>query len=219
MDYSQQEGENMRGTILKILMLAAGLALPLMAEAQMYRCVSKEGKKYYQATVPMECAGQPVEQISKQGTVIRRIDPEGDEKARVEKQAADAKKKEEDLASREESRRNRALLATYTSERDIEDARARALADNQKSVAEVQTKIEAIKKRRATYDKEMEFYKDKSGTAKPPAKLNEDIKNAEIDLNAQESLMAAKRKEVASINAKYDEDRKRYLELTKGKKQ
>jgi hypothetical protein len=218
MDYSQQEGENMRVDIRKILLLAAGLALPLAAEAQMYRCVSKDGKKYYQSTIPIECAGQPVEQISKQGTVIRRIDPEGDEKARLEKQAADAKKKEEDLATREESRRNRALLATYTSERDIEDARSRALADNQKSVTEVQAKIDAIKKRRATYDKEMEFYKDKAGAAKAPPKLNEDIKNAEIDLNAQESLMAAKKKEVAGINAKYDEDKKRYVELTKGKK-
>jgi hypothetical protein len=218
MDYSQQEGGNMRTNILKILLLAAGLALPLAAGAQMYRCVSKEGKKYYQSTIPVECAGQPIEQISPQGTVVRRIDPAGDEKARVEKQAADAKKKEEELATREDSRRNRALLATYTSERDIEDARSRALADNQKAVSEVQTKIEAIKKRRASYDKEMEFYKDKSGTSKAPPKLNEDIKNSEIDLNAQESLMAAKKKEVASINAKYDEDKKRYVELTKGKK-
>jgi hypothetical protein len=40
MDYSQQEGENMRTNILKILLLAAGLALPLAAGAQMYRCVS-----------------------------------------------------------------------------------------------------------------------------------------------------------------------------------
>jgi hypothetical protein len=209
----------MRGNMTKILMLAAGLALPLAVEAQtMYRCVSKDGKKYYQSTIPMECAGMPVEQISKQGTVVRRIDPEGDEKARLEKAAADAKKRDEDLATREDSRRNRALLATYTSERDIEDARARALADNQKAVTEVQAKIEAIKKRRASYDKELEFYKDKSGASKAPPKLNEDIKNSEIDLRAQEGLMDAKRKEVASINAKYDEDKKRYVELTKGKK-
>jgi hypothetical protein len=202
--------------MLKILMLAAGLAVPLTAQAQaaMYRCVSKDGKRYYQATIPMECAGQPIEQLNKQGMVVRRIDPEGDEKARQDKAAADAKKREEDLATREDSRRNRALLATYTSERDIEDARTRALADNQKAVSEVQTKIDAIRKRRTGYDKELEFYKGKE----PPAVLTANIKNTEIDLKAQEELMAAKKKEVVTINSKYDEDKKRYLELTKGSK-
>ena len=47
-------------------------------------------------------------------------------------------------------------------------------------------------------------------------KLEEDVKNAEIDLKAQLGLLEAKKKEVNSINAKYDEDKRRYLELTGG---
>jgi hypothetical protein len=206
--------------MLKITMLAAALLLaaPLAAQAQVtYRCTGKDGKKYYGSAIPQECMGQPIEQLNKQGLVVRRIDPEGDEKARVEKEAAEGKKRELEAAMREDSRRNRALLATYTSERDIEDARGRALADNQKAIKEVETKIEAIRKRRSGYDKEMEFYQDKKGGAKAPAKLNEDIQNAEIDLQAQEDLLAAKKKEIAVINGKYDEDKKRYMELTRGK--
>src|SRR6185503_11236493 len=181
----RMEGEKM----LKTLLLAAGLALPLAAQAQVtYRCTGADGKKYYGSTIPMQCGGQPLEQLNAQGRVMRRIDPEGDEKAKAEKEAADAKKREEDLATREESRRNRALLATYTSERDIEDARTRALADNQKAVDEVQTKIDAIKKRKAGYQKELEFYKGKE----PPTVITNNIKNADIDLKAQEDLMAAK---------------------------
>ena len=208
--------------MLKRSMLAAGAALliaPLAAQAQVtYRCTGNDGKKYYGSAIPMQCMGRPIEQLNAQGLVVRRIDQEGDEKERAEKEAALEKKKEEDAANRESSRRNRALLATYTSERDIEDSRRRALADNEKAVHDVETKIEAIKKRRAGYDKELEFYQDKKGKAKPPAKLNEDIKNSEIDLKAQEDLLAAKRKEVNGINAKYDEDKKRYLELTRGRK-
>ncbi len=75
----------------------------------------------------------------------------------------------------------------------------------------------------------MEFYTeaapkggaDKSGKgkaakagAKPPPKLMEDIKNAEIDLKAQENSLLVRKKEVDNINAKYDEDKKRYQELT-----
>jgi hypothetical protein len=194
------------------LMLAPGLALAQVT----YRCAGADGKKYYGSTIPPQCYGRPIEQINSQGLVVRRIDPEGDAKARAEKEAALAKKKEDDVASKEETRRNRALLATYTSEKDVEDARRRALADNELAVKDVEGKIDAIKKTRAKYEKELEFYQDKkSGQTKPPAKLSLDIKNAEIDLKAQEDLLAVKKKEVSNINAKYDEDKKRFVELMK----
>jgi hypothetical protein len=200
-----------------IVVMLALLIAPLVAHAQLtYRCTSKDGKKYYGSTIPPQCYGRPVEQINSHGLVVRRIDPEGEAKERAEKEAALAKKKEEDSASKEETRRNRALLATYTSEKDIEDARHRALADNEKAVKEVEQKIDNLKKTRSKYDKELEFYQDKkTGKAKPPAKLAEDIKNAEIDLKAQEDLLAAKKKEVSVINAKYDEDKKRFVQLMK----
>ena len=205
-----------RFTTLAVAALAVASALvPTSAEAQVtYRCTGTDGKKYYGSTIPMQCLGVVVEQLSKHGTVIKRIDPHAAEKEKLEKESA-AKKKEEDVASREEQRRNRALLATYTSERDIEEARQRALADNQKAVSEVQAKIDSIKKNRAKYEKELEFYQDKKGTAKPPAKLAQDITNAEIDLKAQEDLLAVKQKEVVAINARYDEDKKRYVDLKK----
>ena len=200
--------------MLRIIMLLLMLT-PFAAQAQAtYRCTGKDGKKYYGSAIPMQCAGEIVEQLNRQGRVVRRFDPDGRDSEKKEKESL-AKKKEEDPATREEQRRNRALLATYTSERDIEDARQRALADNQKAVADVQAKIDSIKKSRAKYEKELEFYQDKKGGAKPPAKLAQDIANADIDLRAQEDLLAVKQKEVATINAKYDEDKKRYIELRK----
>jgi hypothetical protein len=201
------------------VLAAAALALaPLAATAQpekgglTYRCTSKEGKKYYGSTIPPQCYGRLIEQLNAQGLVVKRIDPEGDRKDRLAQEAEAAKKREIEAASKESSRRNRALLATYTSEKDIEDARTRALFENKKAVVEVEMRIEALKKRRAGYDKELEFYKEKT---KPPANLHEDIRNAEIDLQAQEGLLAAKQKEVDGINARYDEDKKRYVELTR----
>ena len=210
--------------------VAAVLALAsFAAAAQTYRCTSKDGKKYYGATIPQQCIGQTLEVLNSQGTIIRRIEPQSNSEAdRAAKEAELAKKREDDNLVREEKRRNNALLATYTSEKDIDEARGRAIAENQKAVKEVETRIDAIKKRQATFQKEMEFYtegakpdsKGKPGAkpgagAKPPPKLLEDMKNAEIDLKAQETLLAAKQKEVDGINARYDEDKKRYTELTK----
>jgi hypothetical protein len=210
---------------MKRTLWIAGCALaiaPLAAQAQStYRCTGSDGKKYYGSTIPMQCVGSPVEQLNAQGLVVRRIDPEGERKAREEQEAASEKKKEAEAVSREELRRSRALLATYTSERDIEDARRRDLADNEKYMQDVETKIEGLKKRRAGYEKELAFYKDsndKKAKAGPPSKLSADISNVDIDLKAQEDLLEAKKREVTAINAKYDQDKKRYVEATRGKR-
>lgn len=203
-------------SLIRTLALGAAvtLAAPAAAQTATYRCTAKDGKKYYSSTIPPQCIGRPIEQLNKQGLVVRRIDPEADEKAKAEKAAALAKKRESEAANREETRRNRALLATYTSERDIEDARGRALADNRKAMQDVEMRIGAVRKRRAGYDKELEFYKD---GGQPPAKLAEDVHAADAEIQANEDLLAMKKKEVQHINARYDEDKKRYRQLT-GKK-
>ncbi len=224
--------------IIRLAVLGAAVAFaPLAALAQgktqghSYRCVGSDGKKYYGSTIPQQCVGRPVEVISSSGTVIQRIDAEAEKKSRAAKEAEAARKVELDNASREEARRNRALLATYTSEKDIEDARGRALADNEKLVQEVQARIETIKKRQAGYAKEMEFYSEgvakpadkgkakpaaaPKSAAKPPPKLVEDIRMAEVDLKLQEEALEQRKKQVEAINAKYDDDKKRFLALTK----
>ncbi len=193
-----------------LLAAAAIAAAPLAAEAQSYRCVGKDGKKYYGSTIPQQCIGLPIEELSPQGVVIRRIDPQATAAERAAKEAEDEKRKKEAAAAKEDRRRAQALLATYTSEKDIEQARARALEDNQKAVKEIETRVGSLQKRLAEQKKELEFFQ---GKTKPPAKLNEDIKNTEIDLQAQGGLLTAKKKEVDAINARYDEDKRLYREL------
>jgi hypothetical protein len=50
-----------------------------------------------------------------------------------------------------------------------------------------------------------------------PFKLKQEIANNEIEIKNQIVLLDAKKKEISSINAKYDEDRRRYIDLTSGK--
>jgi hypothetical protein len=195
---------------VRIVAILAALA-PLAADAESYRCISKEGKRYYGSTIPVECYGRPVEQLNARGLVVKRIDPQRSEKERRAKEAVDAKKREEEAATREVARRNHALLATYTSEKDIEDARTRALAENTKATREVESSIEAIRKRHSGYGTELDAYKGKS---EPPARLRDDIKNAEDELKAQQQLLEVKKRDVENINARYDDDKKRYGALT-----
>ncbi|HVP08508.1 MAG TPA: hypothetical protein VMT02_03220 [Burkholderiales bacterium] len=201
--------------------LAAGIALaPLAALAQSnvptstsFRCTGTDGKKYYGSTIPQPCIGQPVEQLNAQGMVIKRIDAAVSAAEREKKAAEEEERKKREAISKEEGRRNRALLATYTSEQDIDSARARALRDNELAVKDVERRIGGLKQRLAEQKKELQFYEGKN---KPPAKLTQDIQSTEFDIKAQEDLLAAKKKDVEQINARYDDDKKRYHELTKG---
>ena len=205
-----------------VVAAAVSLVAPLAAshlahgqpkEQYTYRCTGKDGKKYYGQTIPQACLGQPMELINKQGLVVKRVDPEGEEKARIAKEEEEKKKKELEAAKQDQMRRTRALLATYTSEKDIEDSRARAMRDHQNQVKDVERKIEDIKKRQAQFQKELAVYQE-AGKGAPPQRLKEEITNAEIDLKAQQGLLDAKKKEAAGINARYDEDRRRYREAT-----
>ena len=160
--------------------LAAGalIAIPLAVNAQSYRCVGKDGKKYYGQTIPNQCIGQPVEELDKQGVVVRRIETKSPEEKAI-------KKAEEAAVKKEEDRRNRALLATYSSEKDIDEARGRALADNQQAITDITRRLEEIKKRQAQLAGEMEFYKKNP----PPLKLQNDVKSAQVDFDSQANLL------------------------------
>ena len=184
--------------MLRTVLVTALAVLPFAAQAQSYRCVGKDGKKYYGQSVPPQCAGLPMEQLNAQGVVVKHIDAQASADERARKEAEDADRKKREAISKEEGRRDRALMATYTSEKDVLDARARALESNRQQVMEGEAKIAALKKRRTA--------------------PNENVASIDMELKAQEGLLAAKKKEADAISARYEEDRKRYVELTrKGK--
>ena len=85
--------------------LAAGalIAIPLAVNAQSYRCVGSDGKKYYGQTIPNQCIGQPVEQLDKHGVVIRRIENKTPED-KAAKKAEEKRKSEEAAIKKEEDR-------------------------------------------------------------------------------------------------------------------
>jgi hypothetical protein len=197
----------------RLIAIAAVLAaVPLASEAQTYRCIAKDGKRYYGSIIPAECQGRAVELLSAQGVVVRRSDPDGAEKERLAKEASEARLRQEESAARETARRNQALLATYASEKDIDEARARALAENSKATALVESRLDSLRNQRAGYEKDLESYK---GKGEAPAILRENLKVLEADLEAQQQLLELKKREFEAINARYDDDKKRFSALSR----
>lgn len=203
------------------LAAAALAAAPQVADAQgsTYRCVGNDGKKYYGSAIPLQCAGLPVEVLNERGMVVKRIDPVAEERERRAKAAAAAnanRKPEQSIAERDAERRNFALLATYTSAKDIDDARARALRENAQQAGRFQQKINELKQRRTRYEKELDAYKR---DGKNSQTVSDNIKNVDLEIRVQEELLVSKQKEVEGINAKFDEEKRRYGQAVAAKAQ
>ncbi len=192
--------------------------LPTAAAAQlrMYKCVDAKGKTYYTQVPPTECFGRDTQEMNKSGTIIRKnqtsapLTPE-----QLQAREGDRKKKlEEDEKAKEERRKNLALLNTYSSEKDIDDARARALKEAQDAIAETEKRIAGAQQRQKELAVEKEFYAKKP----VPFKLKQEMTNVDIEIKTQTELLDAKKREISTINAKYDLDKRRYVELTAPKK-
>jgi hypothetical protein len=180
----------------------------------MYKCTDARGKVYYTQVPPRECLGRDTQELNKSGTLIRRSERVPTASEAQAGEAERKKKAEEAERSREERRKNTALLNTYSSEKDIEDARARALKEAETAIADTEKHIVGAQKRQQDLEKEKEFY-----VKKPmPLKLKNEISNVDIEIKNQTALLDAKKREISTINAKYDEDKRRYVELTGAKK-
>ena len=191
----------------------------LRAQVRSYRCVTKAGRKYYGSTIPPQCTGEPVEALSAQGTMLFRIEPPLTPEQRAA-QDAEEQKAAEAQAAREEARRqaevqarrDRALLQTYSDEADIERVRQRALASNRDAAAQVETRIALLKSRQGNLVTEAE-----KTPGAVPEKLQQDLKAVAYDLSLQEQLLASRKREAAEINARYDEEKRKYRQLTGAK--
>ena len=192
------------------LAIIAFAAIPLAAQAQSFRCVGKDGRKYYGQVIPRACIGQPFDQLNKQGMVIKHFDPNVNDEDPATKAAAEEKQREKDAAAREDARRSRALLATYTSEKDIDAARARALAEPQQQITDIEANI-------AQREKQLAELTKRKTAGNNPAAVESEIQTAQSGLGAQQELLAVKKQVVEAIKARYDEDKNRYQLLKRGR--
>ena len=199
-----------------VLLFSFALLAPALAQQpqRMYKCVDARGKTYYTQVPPRECLGRETTEMDKSGTVVQKSARAPTASEVQASEAARKKKADEDARAKEERRKNTALLNTYSSEKDIEDQRSRALQEAQNAIAATENAIVGAQKRQKELESEKEFY-----VKKPmPLKLKNEITNVDIEIKNQTALLEAKRKEISAINAKYDEDKRRYVELTAAKK-
>ena len=203
----------MKTNILLILALAAST----VAQAA-YKCKDEKGLTHIGDTPPAGCANVPMYEITRSGTIVRRIEPTptGDQ-IRI-KQEEEARAKEAAKAAAEQRRKDLALLATYSTEKDIDTSRDLNLKPIEGRIRSAQERTAAVDKRHEDLEAEMEFYKaGKSSKAakmrEPPAQLKADLERTKQEKASLAKNIADYEKEMQQVRERYDADKKRWVEL------
>lgn len=181
----------------------------------LYRYVDANGRVYYSDRAPTEGVGRAVDHVSRGGTVVRRGEAAPTAAEYAARDEARRKREIEERQVQAESRRNSALIITYPHEQDIDDARASSLKPHEETIKEAMQRI-ALQKSRG--DKLRADLAARQAQKKPaPPNLEQELRDSEVELKALGELLASKQRDVAVVNARFDEDKRRWAEIAKSR--
>ena len=191
--------------------LLAGIAFSFPVAAKMYKWVDDKGTTHYGETIPPEYAGKNREELNPTGHVIEKKTALTPEERHANEQA-DAKKRIDDEAALERKRYDKALINTYSNEKEIELARNRNLQQIATRIDSISSQLKMAEGKMAALKKEADNYKASGKTT--PTSLQEDLTESQSRLTKLQQDMDKAKTEKAAIDARYDADKVRYKELT-----
>ncbi len=191
------------------VLTVAALGPVSSALAATYKWVDDKGVVHYTDKIPQEAMNRGNVELDKQGIAVKRNDPPLTSEQR--KALADEAARQEQIAKDREliDRRDRALLATYTTESEIDLARKRAVTTIEAQIESSAAYTATLNKRKAQVDAQKASLGDKP----LPLALENELASINSELAKQADLTATKRREIIAVNARYDADRKRWSEL------
>ena len=177
--------------------------------AGLYKWTDDKGVVHYSDQMPPEAVNKGAVVFDKQGRPVKKIDatPTGEQlKAKEqddERLKAIARQRDEQI------RKDMALLQSYTKEDEIEFARNRAISAVAIQINSAQNYTSELTRR------QQELEKQKAALAgKPmPAALENELASLNDEIGRQGRLLAQKKDELATINTRYDVDKRRWQEI------
>ncbi len=194
----------MKPLILIACLWAAASVWPVQAQtpgARMYKCVDAKGKAYYSDKMNPDCA-QGTE-LNRHGVVMQK--PE------AAKTVKPAGAQAPPRSSNDQARRDRALMATYTAEAEIDAARDRSLAIPLQGEKTVESKLEKVNRQLTELKTQADAL---AGQKKPlPASLLEEINGQQKKIAALEADLAQRKVQSGAIRLRFETDKQRFREL------
>lgn len=190
--------------------LLAGMAICAVlfstsAEAKLYKWVDDNGETHYSSTIPPEYAGHKHTELDKSGRVVQ-------DRSKDEKADNGGRKTAEEQAAIEQRRKDKALLASYANEQEIDLARGRNLQQVDARINSIKIRLDAALATLNAHQQD-KARREKAGK-KIPTYLREDLADDEAKVQGLQQQMDQAKEQQAAIKARYDADKARYRELT-----
>jgi hypothetical protein len=201
------------------LMMLALLAAPAAGAA--YKCVDERGLTHIGDTPPAGCTDVVMYEIRPNGTVVRRIEPTPTPEQARARQVDAERKRAADKAAAVQRRKDQALLATFSGEREFEVVRDRNIEPLHGRIRVANERLKAIEAREAKIAEELEFYQEgksrssKGGNAPPPMLVAEQ-ERLRGEKQALATAISSHEREIQQIRVRFDLDRQRWVELKSG---
>ncbi|MBS4097888.1 MAG: DUF4124 domain-containing protein [Sulfuricella sp.] len=199
---------------ISALFLLCLVSLPVSA-GTIKKWVDEQGVTHYGDTIPPQYVNQSSTELSSKGVVVKKTEraQTAEERRAIEEEKV--RQQETQVKEQEQQRRDKALLNTYTSEKEIDLSRDRNLQQAEVQTQSAELRIKQVNERLAKYRRQADGM-TKAG--KPvAADLKQDIDNGEREiLHLQESIQQ-KKKDMEAIRARFEADKQRFRELTSRK--
>jgi predicted nucleic acid-binding Zn-ribbon protein len=189
----------------------AGIAFSFPVAAKMYKWVDDKGTTHYGETIPPEYANKDRSELGKSGRVIEKKEVLTPEERRANEQAG-IKKRADEEAALEQKRRDKALVNTYSNEKEIDLARNRNLQQVEARIDSINSQLKMANNNLLAFQKEADALA-KAGKKIHPS-LQEDLKESQERLAKLQQDLEKAKAEKATLDARYDADKARYKELT-----
>lgn len=189
---------------------SAILASGALAQSRIYCCNDADGRKVCGDFLPSACQGRAYEERDNRGFVSKVVEAPLTPQQQAQRDAELAKQEEVAKKAAEERRKTLALLSTYSSGKDIDSARDRALEELKNNMDQAQHRLDEANKTRKKLEADKEFYKGKP----LPSSVQADFRDNDKEIKAQQAAVAAKLKEMEEVRERFADEKKRYLELT-----
>jgi phage protein D len=193
------------------LVLAFALA-DAAAAAKIYKWTDEKGVTHYGESIPPEYKDQGAAEMTTQGITVRKWDPASKVDPRKVTEEKAAHEREEKQRAFEQRRRDMALVNTYTSPKEIDDARERTLQFPMQAIRALDSRLKRAQEKLTALEEQAASL-SKAGKRVPDG-LEQDIVDQKVEVDTIKAEIDRHQAQVQAVKAKYEEDKKRYLELT-----
>jgi len=175
----------------------------------MFKWTDDQGVVHYTDRIPPESVSKGATVLDKQGRSVKTIDPAPTAEQRKAIEAEAERQRDVAKANAEQARRDRALTQSFSSEAEIDVARARAVSTMEGQLTTISAYIADMTRRKQELEKRKAGY----GAKPVPASLDTELSSVTEELARQNALLAQKKEALAAVGKKYDADKKRWQEI------